>query len=133
VATITRSKHGTPAHDVAVLDLSREVAIARQMTDDALRRYQNAVELWEELDGQQRVAAQMEGMRPPHAAEVIACIDVTAKTQAKLAQIEARDSVPVSAVLDFMSQVRALVGVYIPDEQTQKALISAIQQLDIRS
>lgn len=133
VATIARSKHGTPAHDVAVLDLSREVAIARRMADEALKRYETAVELWDSMTGEQQILSASEGFKPPTAHEVLLAVDVTSKIQAKLAAIEARDSVSIDALLGFMTQVRALVTQFVPDEATQKGLLTAIQSLDIRS
>lgn len=130
---MVRRSSSKVAADAAPLDLHREIEIARQMADDAVRRYQEAVEAWEAMETEQRVFAMAEGMRPPHCGEVLAALDVTSKIQAKLAAIEARDSVPISALLDFMSQIRGLIATYVPDEATQRALITAIQSLDIRS
>lgn len=132
MTTLTQRTGARTSTDVAALDLTREIALARQITDDALRRYHEAVELWDGLDGQQRILAQSEGMRPPHAGEVLSAIDVTTKAQAKLAAIENRDAVPIEALLDFMSKIRGLIAQYVADEATQRALVGAIQSLDLR-
>lgn len=131
--SLTRRSSTRSAAEAAPLDLHREIEIARRMADDAVRRYQEAVEAWEDMERGQRVFAMAEGMRPPHCGEVLAALDVTSKIQAKLAAIEARDSVPVTAILEFMSQIRGLVAIYVPETDRQQALITAIQNLDIRT
>ena len=103
------------------------------MVDDAVERYESAVRGWALLSDEERINAQMEGVKPPNSGEVLAALDVCGRLQTRLSQIEARESVPIQSVLDFMAQIRGLVAQFVPDEDRQRALIGAIQRLDLRS
>jgi len=133
VETLNRTRTRQDRAEVAPLSVQREIAIARRMVDEAVSRYEVAAEAWEDMDGDRRISAQMDGVKPPDSREVLAALDVCGRLQTRLSQIEARESVPIQSVLEFMSQIRGLVAQFVPDEDRQRALIGAIQRLDLRS
>ncbi len=113
--------------------MTLEIEQGRQLVVEALERYRDACDLWAQLTVEQQVQAQGYGLKPPTADEVLRCLAVVGKLQAAFGTVQGRDAVAVDAVLQFMGQVRALVSQHLPDEGSQKALISAIQQLDLRT
>lgn len=115
------------------LDMRPEIELGRRMVADAVARYESAVKLWAGLTlEQQLVAGRDFGLKAPTAHEVLQCLDVVGRLQSRYATVEGRDSVAVESLLNFMGQVRALVAQHVPDEQGQRALLGAIQDLDVR-